>query len=208
MPTFVKYIPHLSITALIIFLATDYFSPNQKAVLIPPHPEEAKTKVEGSHAGDNHMEGSHSDDDNLSQEEREKRMGIFHYNEGNRLYQEENFSEAIVNYQKALHHNKGLKEALINLSTAYMKNKMYGKALETLQSGQKQFPKAALIDYNFACYYSLTENLESGLLALKNAVTKGYKQFSQMESDPDLTNLRQSGEYKAWIKMMSLPAKI
>ena len=205
---FTKYLPHLSVTALIVFLAADYFSPNQKPVLSSSHPEEAKIKEEGSHTEDSQMEGSHKNGDNISQEEREKRMGIFHYNEGNKFYQEEKFSEAIVNYQKALQHHKEFKEALINLSTAYMKKKMFEKAWETLQTGQKQFPKAALIDYNFACYYSLTENLESGLLALQKAVSKGYKQFSQMESDPDLTNLRQSGEYKAWIKMMSLPAKI
>jgi hypothetical protein len=46
----------------------------------------------------------------------------------------------------------------------------------------------------------LTENLVPGLSALQKAVEKGYKQFKQMETDPDLDNLRQSGEYKAWKK--------
>ena len=88
---FTKYLPHLSVTALIVFLAADYFSPNQKPVLSSSPPEEAKIKEEGSHTEDSQMEGSHKNGDNISQEEREKRMGIFHYNEGNKFYQEEKF---------------------------------------------------------------------------------------------------------------------
>jgi tetratricopeptide (TPR) repeat protein len=215
MVPFTKYLPHLSVTALIVFLAADYFSPNQKSLLSASNPGKTTIKAEGSqnegsHKEDSRMEGSHNNSEemaNLSQEEKERRMGIFHYNEGNRFYQEGNFPEAIIRYQKALNHNKGFKEAVINLSTAYMKNEMFADALETLQEGQKQFPKVALIDYNLACYYSLTENLEPGLSALQAAVKKGYKQFHQMESDPDLNNLRQSGEYKTWIKKISLPTQ-
>jgi tetratricopeptide (TPR) repeat protein len=212
---FTKYLPHLSVTALIVFLAADYFSPNQRSVLSSSSPKNAKTLDEGSHSEGSHkennqMEGSHNKDgkmSDLSQEEKERRMGIFHYNEGNKFYQEGNFSEAIIRYKKALHHNKGFKEAMINLSTTYLKNKMFDEALETLQVGQQKFPKVALIDYNLACYYSLTEKMEPGLSALQQAVTKGYKQFQQMESDPDLYNLRQSSEYKAWKKKMRLPTK-
>lgn len=154
--------------------------------------------VEGSHQEGSHKEGSNGNGENLSEEERQHRMAIFHYNEGNKFYSEGNYAEAIIRYEKALHHNKGFKETLINLSTAYMKNKVFDKALETIQEGRKKFPQEPLFDYNFACYYSLTKNLEPGLLALKQAVGKGFKQFKQMESDSDLENLRQSDEYKAW----------
>ncbi len=190
-----KYLPHLGVTALIVFLATDYF---QKPVSL--NPGILKNIAEESHKEDSHKEGSHGSDEggNLSQEERESRMAIFHYNEGNKFYKEGNYTEAITRYEKALHHNKEFKETLINLSTAYMKNKVFDKALETLQTGQKKFPQDPLFDYNFACYYSLTKNLESGLLAIKQAVEKGFKQFKQMGSDPDLNNLRQSDDYKVW----------
>lgn len=154
--------------------------------------------VEGSHQEGSHKEGSNGNGENLSEEERQHRMAIFHYNEGNKFYNDGNYAEAIIRYEKALHHNKGFKETLINLSTTYMKNKVFDKALETIQEGRKKFPQEPLFDYNFACYYSLTKNLEPGLLALKQAVGKGFKQFKQMESDSDLENLRQSDEYKAW----------
>ncbi len=204
MASLTKYLPHLSVTALIVFLALDYFPPGQK--LPSSSQDEVPTKQEGSHNEGSHSEGSHSDGEKpsaLSQEEREKRMAIFHYNEGNKFFKEANYAEAIIRYEKALHHNKGFQEAIINLSTAYMKNRMFDKALETLSVGQKQFPEVALIDYNLACYHSLTENLELGLSALKKAVEKGYKQFKQIESDPDLQNLRKSDEYKIWKTEMS-----
>ena len=203
MAPFTKYLPHIGVTAFIVFLAVDYFPPDQKPILSSSNPGKLQIKEEGSHQEGSHMEGSHRDGEekpNLSQEEREHRMGVFHYNEGNKFYKEGNFAEAIIRYKKALHHNKGFKQAIINLSTAYMKNKKFDEALETLQAGQKKFPQDPLIDYNLACYYSLTENLEPGLSALQKAVEKGYKQFKQMEADPDLNNLRQSDEYKAWKK--------
>ena len=205
MAPFTKYLPHLGVTALIIFLAVDYFPPDQK-LSVPSTAQKLQLQEEGSRNEGSRNEGSHREGSggeegtNLSQEERERRMGIFHYNEGNKFFKERNFAEAIIRYEKALHHHKGFKEATINLSTAYMKNKRFDKALETLQAGQKKFPEDPLIDYNLACYYSLTENLEPGLSALQKAVEKGYKQFKQMEADPDLNNLRQSGEYQAWKK--------
>lgn len=196
MSPFTKYLPHLGVTAVIIFLATDYFLPAQNPVTSSINT--GKAHEEGSHKEGSHKEGSNGEGANLSQEERLRRMGIFHYNEGNKFFKEENYAEAIIRYEKALDHNKKFKEALINISTAYMKNKVFDKALETLKAGQQQFPQEPLFDYNFACYYSLTENLEPGLSALKLAVGKGFKQFQQMESDPDLNNLRQSDEYKIW----------
>ena len=197
MTPFTKYLPHLGVTALIVFLAADYFPQSQS----PSSSTTGKVREEGSHTEGSHNEGSHGDGgENLSQEERERRMGIFHYNEGNKFFTEGDFAEAIIRYKKALHHHKGFKQATINLSTAYMKNKEFDEALKTLQEGQKKFPLDPLIDYNFACYYSLTGKLGSGLSALQKAVEKGYKQFRQMQTDPDLNNLRQSGEYKTWGK--------
>ncbi len=200
MSSFTKYLPHLSVTAFIVFLAADYFLPSQKPASL--NPGNLQSMTEGSHKEGSHKEEG-SNGSNLSQEERERRMAIFHYNEGNKFHKEGNYAEAIIRYEKALHHNKEFKETLINLSTAYMKHKVFDKALETLQTGQKKFPQEPLFDYNFACYYSLTENLEPSLSALKQAIGKGFKQFKQIGSDSDLYNLRQSDEYKVWKEKIS-----
>ena len=201
MSTFTKYLPHLSVTAFIFFLATDYFPVGQKPSSLGSI--KSFSMEEGSHKEGKHNKGNNSEIEKLSQEEREHRMAIFHYNEGNKFYNKEDYSEAVIRYEKALHHNKKFKEVLINLSTAYMKNKELGKALKTIQAGQNQFPHEPLFDYNFACYYSLRKNLAPGLSALKQAVEKGFEQFIQIESDSDLIYLRQSDEYKTWKEKMS-----
>ena len=201
MTPYTKYLPHLGLTALIIFLAADYFSsPPNSASLDTGKTQsmEEGSHTEGSHKKEGHKEGSNAEVENLSQEERVRRMAIFHYNEGNKFYKKEEYGEALIRYERALRHNEKFKEALINLSTAYMKTKVFDKALETLQAGQNQFPQEPLFDYNFACYFSLKGNPGPGLLALQQALKKGFKQFEQIESDTDLSNLRQSDEYKTW----------
>lgn len=199
MTPYTKYLPHLGLTAVIIFLAADYFSSPQNSASLDAgkiQSMEEGSHKEGSHKEEGHKEGSNGE--NLSQEERVRRMAVFHYNEGNKFYKKEEYGEAVIRYERALRHNENFKEALINLSTAYMKTKVFDKALEALQAGQNQFPQEPLFDYNFACYYSLKENPGPGLLALQQAVKKGFKQFEQIENDTDLSNLRQSDEYKTW----------
>lgn len=201
MTPYTKYLPHLGLTAFIIFLAVDYFPPAQNSASLDTGKNqsiEEGSHTEGSHKEESHKEGSNGEGENLSQEERVRRMAIFHYNEGNKFYKKEEYGEAVIRYERALSHNEKFKEAFINLSTAYMKTKVFDKALETLQVGQNQFPQEPLLDYNFACYFSLKGDPESGLLALQQAVKKGFKQFAQIESDTDLSNLRQSDAYKTW----------
>ena len=201
MTPYTKYLPHLGLIALIIFLAAENFSSPQNSASLDTG--KTQSMEEGSHTEGSHKEGSNGEGENLSQEERVRRMAIFHYNEGNKFYKKEEYGEALIRYERALRHNEKFKEALINLSTAYMKIKVFDKALETLQTGQNQFPQEPLFDYNFACYFSLKGNPGPGLLALQQAVKKGFKQFEQIESDTDLSNLRQSDEYKTWKEMLA-----
>ena len=201
MSTYTKYLPHLSLIAFIIFLATDYLPLIQKNASVNSV-KSLKIKESENRKG-KHQNINNNKGEKLSQGERERRMAIFHYNEGNKFYKEKNYTEAVILYTKALHHNKKFKEALINLSTAYMRTMVFEKALKTLQAGQSQFPQEPLFDYNFACYHSLRKDLVSGLFALKEAVKKGFKQFKRIENDPDLINLRQLEEYKKWMEKVS-----
>ena len=151
--------------------------------------------MEGSHNEGSHNEGSNGQ--NISQEEKEKRMGIFHYNEGNKSFKDGRFKEAIGNYKKALHHNKTFKEAAINLSTAYMKNLNFDEALETLKVGIALDSSNPHIHYNYACYYSLTGQPKASMKKLQEAIRLGFTNFKQIETDPDLEKLRQSPEFKS-----------
>jgi tetratricopeptide (TPR) repeat protein len=183
---FIKYLPHLGLLALIIFLITD----TSPIVLSTSNSEKSSNKMEGSH-------NESSNGQNISQEEKEKRMAIFHYNEGNKSFKEKRLDEAIGNYKKALHHNKTLKEAVINLSTTYMKNLNFNKALETLNMGIALDSTNPHIYYNYACYYSLTGQPKASMEKLQEAVRLGFTNFKQIETDPDLEKLRQSPEFKS-----------
>ena len=190
---FSKYLPYLGLIALILFLITDtsIFIKD-----ISSNTENNLKQSEGSHKEGSHKEGSNGQD--ISKKDKEKRMGIFHYNEGNKNFKEGQYKEAIINYKKALHHNKSFKEATINLSTAYMKNSNFEEALKTLQKGMLLDPKNPHIHYNYACYYSLTGQPEASLKKLQTAIQFGFKNFKQIKSDPDLEKLRQSPEFKRW----------
>jgi len=182
-----KYLPHFGLLALIIFLITDI-------PIIVGTSSKIKSQLQESEGS--HKEGSNGQ--NITQKEKEKRMGIFHYNEGNKSFKDGRFDEAIINYKKALHHNKSFKEATINLSTAYMKNLNYDKALETLKVGMILDSKNPHIHYNYACYYSLMGKPKRSLEMLKAAIHFGFNKPDQIKIDPDLQKLRQSPEFKRW----------
>ena len=195
---FLKYLPHFGLLALIIFLIIDI-------PIIAGNSSKIKSQLQQSEGSD--REGSHkegSNGQNIPQEEKEKRMGIFHYNEGNKNFKAGRFEEAILNYKKALHHNNSFKEATINLSTAYMQNSNYDKALETLKTGMMLDSKNPNIYYNYSCYYSLTGQPKKSLEMLKTAINLGFNKLDKIEIDPDLQILRQSPEFKNW----SLKARI
>ena len=190
---FPKYLPYLGLIALILFLITDTPTFIKK---MSSNTEKNLKQTEGSHKEGSHKEGSNGQD--ISQKSKEKKMGIFHYNEGNKNFKEGQYKEAIINYKKALHHNKSFKEATINLSTAYMKNSNFEEALEALKKGMVLDSKNPHIHYNYACYYSLTGDPEASLEKLKTAIQFGFNNFKQIETDPDLEKLRQSPEFKGW----------
>lgn len=128
------------------------------------------------------------------------RMGFFHYNEGNKALKEEKWAAAVRNYKMALHHNPDSAETHINLSTTYLRMKEYDSAYSTLKNLEGKAPSNPLLFYNFACYYSLTNQIEAGLTALKHAVDLGYTNLEEIKEDPDLENLRRDPGFIEWIK--------
>jgi len=126
----------------------------------------------------------------------QKRMGIYHYNEGNKFLKQNNWEEAIKNYKMALRHNKSFDETYINLSTAYLIGKQFEAALKTLNALQAINPKHPLLHYNLACYYSLTEKIALGLESLEFAVANGFNNIQILKRDPDLENLRHDPKFK------------
>ena len=133
-----------------------------------------------------------------SNPEAQRRMGIFHYNEGNKFLNKGNREEAITHYRMALHHNKNFEEVYVNLSTAYLSGKKFDESRKTLSTLEKINPLNPSLHYNLACYHALTEQDGPALKALQRAVELGFKNFKSVESDPDLKNLRSSPKFEQW----------
>jgi tetratricopeptide (TPR) repeat protein len=130
---------------------------------------------------------------------KEHRMAIFHYNEGNKFLKGD-WREAVKNYKMALHHDPTLSPAYINMSNAYLKGQQYEEAKKTLDTLKVKTPESPHLYYNLACYYSLTHQEAASLEALQQSFRLGYKNRNDAQSDPDLANLRQTQEFKQWVK--------
>jgi tetratricopeptide (TPR) repeat protein len=128
--------------------------------------------------------------------EAQKRMGVYHYNEGNKLLKQNKIEEAIKNYNMALHHNNRFEEAYINLSTAYLNKKNFKLSLKTLNTLESINPNHPLLHYNFSCYYALLGNIPKGIESLNQAIANGFKNHQILETDPDIENLRQNPRFK------------
>ncbi len=175
-------------------------------------PTEGSKSMEGSHNEESHSENdhkqvslnnsdTHNNEENVdhSDPKNQHRMGIFHYNEGNKLLASKKWKEAITNYQMALKHDEKLFEVYINLSVAQLRNKEFDQAYLTLQKLRNFQPQNPSLYYNLACYYSLTNQLEFGALAIKKATQLGFTNFQTLKTDPDLENLKNDQAYGEWL---------
>ena len=172
----------------IIFFTTDQMGLNLKQL-------EKPTSTNGGRNNElihTHNEGK---TDHKSPEA-QKRMGIYHYNEGNKLLKQNRTEEAIKNYKMALHHNNRFEAAYINLSTAYLNKKNFKLSLKTLSTLESINPNHPLLHYNFSCYYALLGNIPKGIESLKQAIENGFKNHQTLETDPDIENLRQNPRFK------------
>ena len=180
--------PLLLIIGSIIFITTDQMGFYLKQ----------SEKPTSANAGNNKgLIHAHNEEtkDNKSPEV-QKRMGVYHYNEGNKLLKQNKIEEAIKNYNMALHHNNRFEEAYINLSTAYLNKKNFKLSLKTLNTLESINPNHPLLHYNFSCYYALLGNIPKGIESLNQAIANGFKNHQILETDPDIENLRQNPRFK------------
>lgn len=112
----------------------------------------------------------------------------------------ENLDFEITFYEKLIQEKKDFVEALIPLGDAYTKRGMFKKGLEVDKKLIKLKPNDENCWYNLACSYSLLENIDKAFGALEKAIRLGYCEFSFMNHDPDLNNLRKDSRYKILIK--------
>ncbi len=178
-PLLEKFLPLLLVVSVAVILINDRLMPRATPAV--------------------HEHGGHDDHDDP---ENNRRMGIFHYNEGNRDFTRGDLDSAVKNYTMALRHNDRFVEAYINLSTTYMREKRFALAGETLDRLETFAGKNPLLHYNRACLHSLAGDTEASLNALKEAVGLGFSDRAQIASDPDLLELRKDARFKSWFEAL------
>lgn len=87
-------------------------------------------------------------------------------------------------------------DALQLLGDHYTERGRYDEGLEVDERLARLDPKNALVFYNLACSYSLTDQFDRAAAALKRAFELGYRDFNWLARDPDLRKLRKHPIYE------------
>ncbi len=86
-------------------------------------------------------------------------------------------------------------DALQLLGDHYTQRGRYHEGLKVDERLARLDSENALVFYNLACSYSLTDQFERAALALQKALSLGYRDFAWLAKDPDLKKFRQQPAY-------------
>jgi tetratricopeptide (TPR) repeat protein len=101
-------------------------------------------------------------------------------------------------------------DALQLLGDHYTQRGRYTEGLQVDERLARLDPENALVFYNLACSYSLTDQFDRVALALGKALDLGYRDFAWLARDPDLKKFRQSPAYdeiKAKIRRLKIETR-
>ena len=86
-------------------------------------------------------------------------------------------------------------DALQILGDHYTQRGRYTEGLKVDERLAHLAPGDAIVFYNLACSYSLTDQFDRARLALEKALSLGYRDFAWLAKDPDLKKFRQQPAY-------------
>src|SRR5271154_4345916 len=87
-------------------------------------------------------------------------------------------------------------DALQLLGDHYTQRGRFAEGLHVDERLAKLDPQNALVFYNLACSYSLTDQFDRAFFALDQAIVLGYRDFKWLLKDPDLKKLRAQPAFK------------
>jgi Flp pilus assembly protein TadD len=119
-----------------------------------------------------------------------------HYNLGNLYKTRRKFDEAIEQYEKALVIQPEYFDAMNNLALVYVKKGEYDKALPLYMKMIELQPNSFVAYYNMACMYAKQNMVDDSVGWLKQAVTRGFKDWDFLRTDEDLKNVRHTSYFK------------
>ncbi len=77
---------------------------------------------------------------------------------------------------------------------------LHNRAVEVDRRLARLQPEDCVVHYNFACSLALGNHARESLDELRKAFEKGYEDFSYLETDSDLDNIREKPEFKALLR--------
>jgi tetratricopeptide (TPR) repeat protein len=86
-------------------------------------------------------------------------------------------------------------DALQLLGDHYTQRGRFTEGLKVDERLANLDPENALVFYNLACSYSLTDQFDRAALALEKAIQLGYSDFAWLAKDPDLKKFRAQPAY-------------
>jgi tetratricopeptide (TPR) repeat protein len=93
-------------------------------------------------------------------------------------------------------------DALQLLGDDYTKRGRFVDGLKVDERLARLQPDNAVVFYNLACSYSLTDQFDRAALALERAFQLGYTDFDWLSKDPDLDKLRQQPQFREMQKII------
>ena len=87
-------------------------------------------------------------------------------------------------------------DALQLLGDHYTQRGRYVEGLKVDERLVRLEPHNAVVFYNLACSYSLTDQFDRAALALERALQLGYRDFHWLAKDPDLKKFRRQPAYE------------
>ena len=86
-------------------------------------------------------------------------------------------------------------DALQLLGDHYTQRGRFNEGLKVDERLAQLDSENALVFYNLACSYSLTDQFDRAALALEKALNLGYRDFAWLAKDPDLKKFRAQPDY-------------
>ena len=106
----------------------------------------------------------------------------------------------IAFYEKLLTAYPDFVDVLVPLGNSYTRRGLYEKGLAVDLRLIQLRSEDTLTWYNLACSYSLLNRVDEALDALQRAVSLGYADVDYLRKDPDLSNVRRSPKYNAFLE--------
>jgi 4-amino-4-deoxy-L-arabinose transferase-like glycosyltransferase len=121
-------------------------------------------------------------------------LGILHSQRGD-------FDRGIELFEAALQADPRSAKAHMNLAIAYYHLRQLDMALDHFRETLRQDPNYdPVVNYNIACVLSLQGKVALALDELGRALDRGYANWDQILSDPDLENARRSPRFKTFFE--------